>query len=96
MDHGDQERAVANTLKQTVKRTSRRRVTAIASKRPGPVAKIAPKPSGSGESSSSSPASNGTQVLNPPSEHGSSQGDMTNVLMSAMAVRLAFWMFGFV
>lgn len=89
MDHGDQERAVADTLKQTVKRTSRRKAPAVVPKRPGPVVKIAPKlpKNGSGESSSSSPANP------PPSDNGSSQDEASNVLLSALEVSVAFGLF---
>ncbi|KAK1141322.1 hypothetical protein N8T08_009229 [Aspergillus melleus] len=85
MDHGDQERAVANDLKQTVKRTSRRKVPVVFPRRSGAVAKIAPKPmNGSVESSSSSPISNGTHVVNPPSDNGFSQDEAAHVLLSAL------------
>ncbi|KAK9238080.1 fungal-specific transcription factor domain-containing protein [Lipomyces kononenkoae] len=79
MDHAEKERAVANSLKQIVKHTSRRTMTSKFANKLRPIVRIAPKSSsGSVENSSSSPGSNRQYDLNPSSAHGSPPGTPGN------------------
>ncbi|KAK9366157.1 fungal-specific transcription factor domain-containing protein [Lipomyces kononenkoae] len=91
MDHGEKERAIANSIKDIVKQTSRRKASSQLSKKPRPIVTIAPKSLNDPvESSSSSSESNRPQGPNPPSDHGSSQqDDGVNMLQDGSADSLS-------
>ena len=87
MDNGEKERAVANSLKEIVKHTSRHKATTRLSKQRDPVTRIAPKPSSvSVENSVSGPESRGQRSVPPPLDHGSSQEDAINMLQGGSVV----------
>ncbi len=89
MDNGERERAVANSLKEIVKHTSRRKATTQFSKQRDPVARIAPKYSnGSVENSYSGPESNHQHGVTPPLDHGPSKEDGANMLQDGSAVSM--------
>ena len=89
MDNGENERAVANSLKEIVRHTSRRKATTQFSTQRDPVIRIAPKSSnGSVENSSSGPWSSRQHGVTPPLDHGSSQEDGVNMLQDGSAVSM--------
>jgi C6 transcription factor Pro1 len=75
MDNGEREKAVANSIKEIVKHTSRRKImTQLSSRQQDHVIRIAPNPSNVPLGSSSSGAISNRQLdTPPPSDHGSSQ-----------------------
>jgi hypothetical protein len=89
MNNGEKERAVANSLKEIVKHTSRRKATTLFSKQRDPIIRIAPKSSnGFLENSSSGPGSSRQHGVNPPLDYGSSQEDGVNMLQDGPAVSM--------
>ncbi len=89
MNRGEKERAVANSLKEIVKHTSRRKATTQFSKQRDPIVRIEPKSSnGPVENSSSGPGSGLQHALTPASDQGLSQQDGVNVLQDGSTVRM--------
>lgn len=89
MNNGEKERAVANSLKEIVKHTSRRKATTQFSKQRDPIIRIAPKLSnGSVENSTSSPGSSRQHGVTPPLNHESSQEDGVNMLQDESTVSM--------
>jgi C6 transcription factor Pro1 len=89
MNNGENERAVANSLKEIVKHTSRRKTTTQLSKQRVTNVRLAPKSSdGSIENSSSSPGSSRQLGITPLSDHGSSQGKGVDISKDESAVSL--------
>jgi hypothetical protein len=90
MNNGEKKRAVANSLKEIVKHTSRRKATAQHSKHRDPIIRIAPKASNhSVESFSSNPRSRSQNGITPPlSDHGALRGTAVNILQDESAVRM--------
>jgi hypothetical protein len=89
MNNGEKEIAVANSFKDIVKHTSRRKATTLFSKRRDPIIRIALKSSnGSVENSSSGPGSSRQYGVTPPLDYGSSQEDGVNMLQDGPAVSM--------
>jgi C6 transcription factor Pro1 len=90
MNNGEKKRAVANSLKEIVKHTSRRKATVQHSKHRDPIIRIAPKSSNhSVESSSSGPRSKSQNGVTPPlSDHGASRATAVNILQDESAVSM--------
>ncbi|RFU32369.1 hypothetical protein B7463_g3968, partial [Scytalidium lignicola] len=83
MDNSEKEKAVVNSLKETVKRTSRRKATTQYSKQPGPIITIAPKHSnGSIQNFSFGSGSTHQDCVTTLLDHESSQENGVNVLQN--------------
>lgn len=87
MDNGKNQKAIANSVKQIVKHTSRHKApTTRYSKQPNPMIRIAPKSSNrssSIEDSSSSAILDRQNGLDGPSEHRSSQDNRVGINLRA-------------
>ena len=89
MDSGEKERAVANSLKEIVKHTSRRKATTQLPKQRGSIIRIARKSSnGSITNSSSGSGSSRPHGLTLPLDNGSPQEDALGVLQDGSAVSI--------
>jgi len=87
MDNGEREKAVANSLKQTVKYTSRRKPLIQPSKQPERVVTIAPKPSTIATGSLSSETGSSSQHgISPPLNEGASQEDVSDLVNARSSV----------
>jgi len=91
MDSSERERAVANSIKEIVKHTSRRKATAQNPRQRDHVVRIAPTRSNvSEETSSSGPVSNRQRDTPPSSDHSSLQEDGVQVMQDEADVRFLF------
>jgi hypothetical protein len=89
MDNGEKERAVANSLKETVKHTSRRKPTTQISSQHDPVIRIAPKSLNSTvDFSSHDYGSSRRHGVIPTSNHMSSQEDRVGTFQNEPAVSM--------
>ncbi|MCJ1384496.1 hypothetical protein MMC17_007613 [Xylographa soralifera] len=81
MGNDEEERAIVNSLKQTVKHTSRRKAANKPSKHRDPIIRIAPKSASDClENSSSGPGSSPQLGVSPPLDHGLSQENGVSML----------------
>jgi hypothetical protein len=90
MNNGEKKRAVANSFKEIVKHTSRRKATVQHSKRRDQIIRIAPKASNhSVESSCSDPSPRSPNGITPPlSDQGASRASAVNTLQDESEVSM--------